>query len=125
MHRCTQSAAGGTIHRLKPGFATVRLLSRKSKNERGATPLCPDAVISAPPVDVPFLAPSLLPPLRLNPRASAAQPSLGPSIRFFSIAQQVARIAGAGRISTQYDASGGEIFRNSLRLICHTAVERH
>src|SRR5581483_3953012 len=29
MHRCTQSAAGGTIHRLKPGPATVWLRSRK------------------------------------------------------------------------------------------------
>src|SRR5665213_1701914 len=29
MHKCTHSAAGGTIHRLKPGFAIVLLRSRK------------------------------------------------------------------------------------------------
>src|ERR1700751_447275 len=29
IHRCTQSAAGGTIQRLKPGFAIVWLRSRK------------------------------------------------------------------------------------------------
>ena len=28
MHRCTHSAAGGTIHRLKPGLATVCSRSR-------------------------------------------------------------------------------------------------
>ncbi len=28
MHKCTHSAAGGTIHRLKPGLAIVWLRSR-------------------------------------------------------------------------------------------------
>jgi hypothetical protein len=32
MHKWTHSAAGGTIQRLNPGFATVRLLSRKLKS---------------------------------------------------------------------------------------------
>src|SRR5574337_1545373 len=31
MHRCTHSAAGGTIQRLKPGLAMVRLRSRIAK----------------------------------------------------------------------------------------------
>ena len=38
MHKCTHSAAGGTIQRLNPGFATVRLLSRKLKSPPDAAP---------------------------------------------------------------------------------------
>src|SRR5262245_54507434 len=32
MHKCTHSAAGGTIQRLKPGFATVCSRSRNDNN---------------------------------------------------------------------------------------------
>jgi hypothetical protein len=31
MHKCTHNAAGGTIHRLNPGLAIVRLRARKPK----------------------------------------------------------------------------------------------
>ena len=31
MHRCTHNAAGGTIHRLKPGRAMMRLAGQQPK----------------------------------------------------------------------------------------------
>src|ERR1700734_2909424 len=39
MHRCTHKAAGGTIQRLKPGFATMWLRSRK-ENRLISLPSC-------------------------------------------------------------------------------------
>ena len=41
MHRCTHSAAGGTIHRLKPGLATVWLRSRNESKLIARSSLVP------------------------------------------------------------------------------------
>src|SRR6185369_544692 len=60
MHRCTQRAAGGTIHRLKPGPAMVCLRSRKESRP----------MMLPPDVTGPFRKDSA-PAVRLKPRASS------------------------------------------------------
>src|SRR5579883_488610 len=47
MHRCTQSAAGGTIQRLKPGLAIVRSRSRNDSRLMVHPPLNVEALFLA------------------------------------------------------------------------------
>src|SRR6476660_10035652 len=88
MHRCTQSAAGGTIQRLKPGFATV---CSRSRNDNNAI------VFFLLPLDPYFLAPSAAGRVRSANRKLRARLSIKQANAILLLQMAIVIAVGSGR----------------------------